>query len=161
MAHTGVALFTPAQLFADAPTQEMQVFCAPQSGVVPPQSLSVSQATQAPLLPQTGFVESRAAHAALLLQATQAFLLQKDFSAVLQSPSPLHSTQAWFVASQTGLAPVHALAFMLVHSTQVSADVLQAGLTPLQVWSSMHATHVCVVRSQAVVPVLFLQSSVL
>lgn len=89
----GVPAFRPAQVDGgEAWSHGTQVFCGPQKGVVPWQSLSVSQATQAPLAAQTGFDPSRALHALASAQPTHTFLLQKDFSAVLQSPSPRHST---------------------------------------------------------------------
>lgn len=89
----GVAAFTPAQVdVPDGWLHGTHVFCAPQKGVESWQSLSVSHATQAPLVAQTGFPPSRALHALESAHPVHTFLLQKDFSAVLQSPSPRHST---------------------------------------------------------------------
>jgi len=89
---TGVAPLRSAHDLLCALSQATQVFCAPQKGVVAPQSLSVSHATQAPLAPQTGFERSRALQAFPSVQPVQTFLLQKDLSGVLQSPSATHAT---------------------------------------------------------------------
>jgi len=89
---TGVAPFRSAHDLVCALSQATQLFCGPQNGVVPPQSLSVSQATQAPLAPHTGLDRSRALHSFPSVQPPQTFLVQKDFSGALQSPSATHST---------------------------------------------------------------------
>jgi len=113
---TGVAGLKAAQLaFCGACLQDTQIFCAPQNGVVPPQSLSASHWTQAPLAPQTGFDGSRVLQASSFTQPAHTFLLQKDLSGVLQSPSPTHSTHRCWVGSQTAVVPVHALVLALVH----------------------------------------------
>jgi hypothetical protein len=47
-----------------------------------------------------------------------------------QSPSPPQARQAWVVASQMGLLPLHWA--LVTHDTQVPLPVLQYGVVPVQ-----------------------------
>ena len=65
-----------------------------------------------------------------------------------QSSVVSHWTQVSFwpspEASQTGVTPLHAVAFVAVHWTQASVRTLHAGVVPVQFASERHPTHVFV-----------------
>jgi hypothetical protein len=113
--------------------QPTQVLPLPQTGVWPTHAVSdwAVHSTHT-LFEHTGVLPLQSLE---LMQSMHTWF--EHTSPLLQSPSPLQATQVLF-GPHTGVAPVHAVAWAVVHSTQALA--LQIGVLPLQLPLPVHCT---------------------
>lgn len=115
-------------------THAAQVFRSrSHNGDIPVQAvrLPAVHSTHAPeVVLQAGVAVNRE-HCESVVQATQVWVDVSHRGCVaVQSVLPLHATHVWLAVSQTGVPPVHIVAFEAVQCTQAPEVVSQAGSAP-------------------------------